>query len=130
MRHSVYGTQAGIRAAARDGHTAIRIAGIADLESNNTTIDAGRVDILRRASADMLGIDTAGEVDPWCGLRPATPDSRPIIGWSPLDGLFINSGHGMLGWTLASGSARLTADMIDRKPEANEASAFALRRAA
>ena len=59
-----------------------------------------------------------------------TPDSRPIIGWSPLDGLFINSGHGMLGWTLACGSARLAADMIDRKPLTSEASAFALRRAA
>ena len=114
----------------RDGHTAIRIAGIADLESDNTTIDTRRVDILRRASAELLGIDAAGDVEPWCGLRPMTPDSRPIIGWSPLGGLFINSGHGMLGWTLACGSARLTADMIDRKPEANEASAFALRRAA
>ena len=103
---------------ARDGHTAIRIAGIADLESNNTTMDARRVDILRRASAELLGIDAAGDVEPWCGLRPMTPDSRPIIGWSPLDGLFINSGHGMLGWTLACGSARLAADMIDRKPEA------------
>jgi D-amino-acid dehydrogenase len=115
---------------ARDAHTAIRIAGIADLESNDTTIDNRRVDILRRASAELLGIDAAGDVEPWCGLRPMTPDSRPIIGWSPLDGLFINSGHGMLGWTLACGSARLAADMIDRKPEANEASAFALRRAA
>ncbi|MCK1513377.1 FAD-dependent oxidoreductase [Bradyrhizobium sp. 190] len=85
------------------GHMAIRIAGIADLESNNTTIDTGRVDI--RASAEMLGTDAAGDVKPWCGLRPTTPDSRPIIGWSPLDGLFVNSGHGMLGWTLACGSA-------------------------
>jgi D-amino-acid dehydrogenase len=101
--------------------------------SNATTrrwTDARRVDILRRASAELLGIDAAGDVEPWCGLRPLTPDSRPIIGWSPLDGLFINSGHGMLGWTLACGSARLAADMIDRKPLASEASAFALRRAA
>ena len=132
LRHSVTDMERKLVFAplARDGHTAIRIAGIADLERNNTTIDPGRVDILRRASAELLGIDAAGDVEPWCGLRPMTPDSRPIIGWSPLDGLFINSGHGMLGWTLACGSARLTADMIDRKPEANEASAFALRRAA
>ena len=59
-----------------------------------------------------------------------TPDSRPIIGPSPLEGLFINSGHGMLGWTLACGSARLTADMIGGKPSDIEAGAFALRRAA
>ena len=132
IRHSVTDMERKLVFAplAREAHTAIRIAGIADLESNNTTIDARRVDILRRASAELLGIDAAGDVEPWCGLRPMTPDSRPIIGWSPLDGLFINSGHGMLGWTLACGSARLTADMIDRKPEATEASAFALRRAA
>ena len=132
IRHSVTDMERKLVFAplARDGHTAIRVAGIADLESNDTTVDASRVDFLRRASAELLGIDAAGDDEPWCGLRPTTPDSRPIIGWSPLDGLFINSGHGMLGWTLACGSARLTADMIDRKPEANEASAFALRRAA
>ena len=75
-------------------------------------------------------MNAAGDINPWCGLRPMTPDSRPIIGRSPLDGLFINSGHGMLGWTLACGSAWLTANMIDRKPSASEAGAFALRRAA
>jgi glycine/D-amino acid oxidase-like deaminating enzyme len=113
QRHG-YGTQAGACAArARRAH-GHKGSGIVDLESD-TQIDAGRVEVLRRASAELLGIDTAGDVEPWCGLRPMTPDSRPIIGWSPLDGLFINSGHGMLGWTLAFGSARLTADMIDRK---------------
>ena len=132
IRHSVTDMERKLVFAplAHEAHTAIRIAGIADLERNNTAIDARRVDILRRASAELLGIDATGDVEPWCGLRPMTPDSRPIIGWSPLDGLFINAGHGMLGWTLACGSARLTADMIDRKPEATEASAFALRRAA
>ncbi|MEH2529599.1 D-amino-acid dehydrogenase [Bradyrhizobium sp. AZCC 1588] len=113
----------------RDGHTAIRVAGIADLESD-TTIDAGRVEVLRRACAELLGIDAAGDIEPWCALRPMTPDSRPIIGWSPLDGLFINSGHGMLGWTLACGSARLTADLIGCKPSVTATGAFALRRAA
>ena len=125
-----YGTQAGIRTArARWTHGD---QGCRHRRSRKQQHDdrPGRVDILRRASAELLGIDAAGDVEPWCGLRPMTPDSRPIIGWSPLDGLFVNSGHGMLGWTLACGSARLTADMIDRKPEANEASAFALRRAA
>ena len=115
---------------ARDGRSAVRIAGIADLESNDMTLDGRRIDILRRAAAELLGIKAAGDIAPWCGLRPTTPDSRPIIGWSPLAGLFINSGHGMLGWTLACGSARLTADMIERKGSFNETAAFALRRAA
>jgi hypothetical protein len=114
LRHSVTDMERKLVFAplARDGRTAIRVAGIADLESD-TQIDAGRVEVLRRASAEILGIATTGDVEPWCGFRPMTPDSRPIIGWSPLDGLFINSGHGMLGWTLACGSARLTANMID-----------------
>jgi D-amino-acid dehydrogenase len=115
---------------ARDGRPAVRIAGIADLERSDLTLDGRRIDILRRAAAELLGLDAAGNIAPWCGLRPATPDSRPIIGWSPLDGLFINSGHGMLGWTLACGSARLTADMIERNRPASETGAFALRRAA
>lgn len=115
---------------AQDGRSAVRIAGIADLESNDMTLDGGRIDILRRAAAELLGIEPAGDIAPWCGLRPTTPDSRPIIGWSPLDGLFINTGHGMLGWTLACGSARLTTDMIERKRAASETNAFALRRAA
>jgi D-amino-acid dehydrogenase len=131
LRHSVTDMERKLVFAplARDGGTEIRVAGIADLEGD-ARIDTGRVDILRRASAELLGIDAAGDVKPWCGLRPMTPDSRPIIGWSPLDGLFINSGHGMLGWTLACGSARLTADMIDRKRPGTESGAFALRRAA
>jgi D-amino-acid dehydrogenase len=58
------------------------------------------------------------------------PRAGPIIGWSPLAGLFIKPGYGMLGWKLACGGARLTADMIDRKPEASAAGAFELRRAA
>ncbi|WP_213288144.1 FAD-dependent oxidoreductase [Bradyrhizobium sp. sGM-13] len=131
LRHSVTDMERKLVFAplARDGRTTIRVAGIADLESD-TTIDAGRVEVLRSASAELLGIDAAGDIEPWCGLRPMTPDSRPIIGWSPLDGLFINSGHGMLGWTLACGSARLTADLIGCKPSVTATGAFALRRAA
>jgi len=132
LRHSVTDVERKLVFAplALDGAPAVRVAGIADLESDDARMDSGRVDMLRHASAELLGMDASGDVQPWCGLRPMTPDSRPIIGWSPLDGLFINSGHGMLGWTLACGSARLTADMIDRKQSATEAGAFALRRAA
>ena len=133
LRHSVTDMERKLVLAplARDGATAIRVAGIADLESNDVRIDHGRVDILRRAATELLGVDAGGDVQPWCGLRPMTPDSRPVIGPSPLEGLFINSGHGMLGWTLACGSARLTADLIDRKqPSAVESGPFAFHRAA
>jgi D-amino-acid dehydrogenase len=113
-----------------DGQPVVRVAGIADFEGDDTTVDPSRIDILQRAAAEVLGMTATGDVRPWCGLRPTTPDSRPIIGWSPLQGLFINSGHGMLGWTLACGSAKLTADLVDRKPVGIEAGAFAVRRSA
>ena len=132
LRHSVTDFERKLVFAplAAGGRPTVRVAGIADLESDDTTIDARRVEILRRASSEMLGIDADGDVQAWCGLRPMTPDSRPIVGWSPLEGLFINSGHGMLGWTLACGSARLTTDLINRTLPAVASSPFALHRAA
>ena len=132
LRHSVTDFERKLVFAplARATGMAIRIAGIADLDGDDRRIDPARVDVLRRASGEMLGVEADGDVQPWCGLRPMTPDSRPIIAWSPLPELFVNSGHGMLGWTLACGSARLAADLIDGRPAAIEAGAFNLRRAA
>lgn len=132
LRHSVTDFERKLVFAplARAAGTAIRVAGIADLDGNDMSIDPLRVDVLRRASGELLGIEADGDIQPWCGLRPMTPDSRPIIAWSPLPGLFVNSGHGMLGWTLACGSARLAADLIDGRPAAIAAGAFNLRRAA
>jgi D-amino-acid dehydrogenase len=132
LRHSVTDFERKLVFAplAVDRRPVVRVAGIADFESDDTTVDPSRIDILQRASAEVLGMTATGDLQPWCGLRPMTPDSRPIIGWSPLRGLFINSGHGMLGWTLACGSAKLTANLIDRKPIGIEAGAFAVRRSA
>ncbi|RDV04332.1 FAD-dependent oxidoreductase [Undibacter mobilis] len=100
---------------------ATRIAGFADFQGYDTTPVPSRIAQLKAAAADTFDIDTLGDVAasdvaPWAGLRPMTPDSRPVIGPSPLEGLFLNTGQGMLGWTLACGSARLTADLIDGKP--------------
>ena len=94
----------------------VRIAGHADIVGEDRTIDAGRIASLKRLACACLTIDTEAELQPWAGLRPATPDSRPIIGWSPVKGLFINTGHGGLGWTLAAGSARIATDLIGGRP--------------
>ena len=51
----------------------------------------------------------------WTGLRPATPDGTPLVGATPLGNLFLNTGHGTLGWTMACGSGRLLADLLARK---------------
>ena len=55
----------------------------------------------------------AGSLRHWAGLRPLTPDGRPIVGRSAIPNLFLNTGHGPLGWTLACGSALALADLID-----------------
>ncbi len=53
---------------------------------------------------------------PWAGLRPVSSDGRPFIGPGNIPGLYINAGHGPLGWTLAMGSAQLLTDLIDGRP--------------
>lgn len=57
----------------------------------------------------------------WCGLRPMTPDSVPVIGKTPIDNLYMNTGHGTLGWTMSQGSARLVTDVINsRTPDIDD----------
>jgi D-amino-acid dehydrogenase len=51
----------------------------------------------------------------WAGLRPMTPEGSPILGTSPIANLWLNAGHGHMGWTMAAGSARIVADMISGK---------------
>jgi D-amino-acid dehydrogenase len=53
----------------------------------------------------------------WAGLRPATPGNVPVIGRSRFPNLFLNTGHGTLGWTLACGSAAALARLVDGRPQ-------------
>lgn len=64
----------------------------------------------------------------WAGLRPMTPNGVPLIGRTPIDGLFLNTGHGSLGWTLACGSARLVADLLTGDNPGIDAGDYALAR--
>ncbi|MCS6921384.1 MAG: D-amino acid dehydrogenase [Elioraea sp.] len=64
----------------------------------------------------------------WTGLRPMTPDGRPLIGATPVRGLWLDTGHGPLGWTLACGSALLLASLIAGSPPPIDATPFALSR--
>ena len=106
---------------------AIRAAGVADMVGLDARLDPRRLEAVKRATADALDVDWDADAHPWTGLRPATPDSRPIVGPSPVPGLFLNTGHGALGWTLACGTARLTADMLTGRAPSVEAGAFAMR---
>ena len=96
----------------------LRIAGMADIAGYNTTLNKVRVQLLinqARAVFPDAG-DYAADLKPWCGLRPATPKGTPILGASPVRNLFLNAGHGALGWTLSCGCAKVVSDMVCGEP--------------
>ena len=86
----------------------IRIAGFADFVGYRTGMDKARtqtlLDTARKIAPSMADYD-AGSRGEWGGFRPMTPDSRPLVGPSSIEGVHLNTGHGMLGWTLACASA-------------------------
>ncbi len=92
----------------------LRVAGTAELAGYDNVVDAGRCDaILRRARQLFPRLEAAGEIEYWAGLRPTTPSNVPIIGRTRYENLYCNTGHGTLGWTLACGSARCIADIMN-----------------
>jgi D-amino-acid dehydrogenase len=97
----------------------LRAAGTAELTGYDTSINAVRcAAIVRRVRELFPRLATAPAVDNWAGLRPATPNNVPLIGKTRFDNLFLNTGHGTLGWTLACGSGRALADLISgRQPD-------------
>ena len=97
----------------------IRVGGMAELDGYSTKLRPARRATLDHVVTDLYpkGGDAA-KASFWCGLRPMTPDGPPVIGQERYDNLFLNTGHGTLGWTMACGSGRVLADLISgRQPE-------------
>ncbi len=95
----------------------LRIAGTAEFNGYNLDLNPARcAALLQRTRQLFPDLQTRGEPQFWCGLRPATPSNVPLIGRSPIDRLWLNTGHGTLGWTLSCGSAALLADLVEGKP--------------
>lgn len=95
----------------------IRVGGMAEIKGFDTSLDPRRQYTLEMVLDDLFpGSRIAGEVNFWTGLRPKTPDSTPIIGATRIPGLYLNTGHGTLGWTMSCGSGKLLADIISGKP--------------
>ena len=97
----------------------LRIAGTAEFAGNDLKISPVRVEGLFRILSALFP-QISGQLSvtsgrSWAGLRPMSADGCPFIGPAPLPGLYINTGHGHLGWTMAMGSAYLLADLIDGK---------------
>lgn len=111
----------------------LRLAGTAEFSGWDLRLLPGRVQALWRLLAS-LSPTLARSADrasarPWCGLRPMSADGRPYIGATRIRGLYVNTGHGHLGWTQAAGSAALLAQLMCGVPTAIDARPFAVSRA-
>ncbi|MBL4801471.1 MAG: FAD-dependent oxidoreductase, partial [Emcibacter sp.] len=95
----------------------LRVAGTAEFAGNDTCIDHQRIanltNIIKAIYPDLVNDDTSSKGVAWAGLRAVSADGRPYIGPGNIPGLWINTGHGHLGWTMAAGSARMLVDIIN-----------------
>jgi len=96
----------------------ILVGGMAEISGYSNELAASRRRTLEHSVTDLFPAGNAMNGSFWSGLRPMTPDGTPVIGPTKVVGLFVNTGHGTLGWTMSCGSARLIADLVSgRKPE-------------
>ncbi|MNM47486.1 D-amino acid dehydrogenase small subunit [compost metagenome] len=97
----------------------IRVGGMAEVAGFDLSLEPRRRATLEKVVNDLY--PDGGDLSKatfWTGLRPATPDGTPVIGATPFRNLFLNTGHGTLGWTMAAGSGRYLADLMSgKKPQ-------------
>lgn len=97
----------------------LRMAGTAELSGYSRSLNNKRCDAMTRVARELFpnALDFEN-VAYWTGLRPATPSNVPLIGRSRIANLYLNTGHGTLGWTMGAGSGRALADIVSgRRPE-------------
>ncbi len=101
----------------------LRVAGTAEFNGYDSAVNELRCDAILRRTAELF--PHAGDFDGalrWAGLRPATPSNLPYVSRTLYGNLFLNSGHGTLGWTMACGSGQVLADLVSgRAPEIDPA---------
>ncbi|WP_369792153.1 D-amino acid dehydrogenase [Herminiimonas sp. CN] len=107
----------------------IRVGGMANLVGYDMELHDSRRATLEHVLTDLFprGADIS-QTSFWTGLRPMTPDGTPIVGSTAIPGLWINTGHGTLGWTMSCGSGQLLADLISSKTPAIAADDLGVRR--
>lgn len=107
----------------------IRVGGTAELAGYDLRLRPSRREALKHSAGTLFpGSCDLDRASFWCGLRPMTPDGPPVLGSTPIEGLFLNTGHGTLGWTMACGSARLVADIISRQPTDVDTAGLGMKR--
>ena len=109
----------------------LRVAGMADIVGFGEGLNSTRIDTLLRATRETFGAGVdLSTVTSWAGLRPATPTGRPVVDRGPIPKLWLNIGHGALGFTLASGCGQLISDKIAGRQCAFPSKEFELARTA
>lgn len=107
----------------------LRAAGTAEMAGQDKGLNAARIAMITGHTRSLFpeGGDY-GRAEPWTGLRPVTPDSVPLLGATPYGNLWLNTGHGTLGWTMSCGSGRVVADLVSGRPPAISMEGLDLRR--
>ncbi|MDH3234052.1 MAG: D-amino acid dehydrogenase [Alphaproteobacteria bacterium] len=97
----------------------LRVVSTAEFAGFDTALNPRRITLMEAAARELLpGAADYGAMETWAGLRPATPDNVPIVGPTKYRNLWLDTGHGTLGWTQACASGRLVADLISgREPQ-------------
>jgi D-amino-acid dehydrogenase len=91
----------------------IRVGGMAELAGFDLSLHDKRKRTLLHSVEDLFGgAGDTRQTQFWTGLRPMTPDGTPVVGKTSVANLFMNTGHGTLGWTMAAGSGRVLADIV------------------
>lgn len=102
----------------------LRVAGTAEFNGYDTSLNAIRcAALMQRVDQLFPDLRLSGPPEFWSGLRPATPSNVPLVGRSALRNLYLNTGHGTLGWTMACGSGSALADIVNGK-QADSSLAF------
>ena len=107
----------------------LRVAGTAEIGARDNAISAAPLRALRNHTRKVF--PNAGHLDsaePWAGLRPMTPDGAPIISGTKYSNLFINTGHGSLGWSLSCASGHMIADLVAGRSPRVDPQGFGLKR--
>ena len=107
----------------------IRVGGMAEIAGFDLSLNPKRRATLEHSVEDLFG--GAGDQSRatfWCGLRPMTPDGTPVVGRTKIANLFLNTGHGTLGWTMAAGSGRVLADIVSGRATEIDATDLGLAR--
>lgn len=94
----------------------LRVAGTAELTGYDLSLRPSRIATIAYVLNDLFpGAGNLSQAEYWCGLRPMTPDNPPVLGATAYKNLFLNTGHGTLGWTMACGSGKVIADLISNR---------------